>query len=301
MAEPTTPELRRLPGTARPRADALQEYEEEVRKLRSNVPTGQRILVDIFYPSPEKLYRWRFQLDCGCVRETLTYGDKKLPTDGQWTDGHGRPLPVGQVFCVEHKDDRPAPYREIVKWGTSKLRDFEADPEEPADWCSDKATWQQVRRKEPTTSAFWTVTLSCGHDDEVCVGDVDWKPGDAPRLVSRKRQAELRAESEEYYASHPPENERDKQERDHDQSYVEQRCPWPDPEHQCYSCLWARSIVACQRVGWLAPPPKPTAPATPEQVAEKSTKEAQRRARRIEQLEVELAALRAEEGDGPDG
>ena len=73
--------------------------------------------------------------------------------------------------------------------------------------------------------------------------------GRRPQRVSPERQAELRAESEEYYASHPAQNERDRQERDHDKRYVDQACPRPDPEHQCYSCLWARSIVAFQRVG----------------------------------------------------
>jgi hypothetical protein len=295
MPEPTTPELRRLPGAARPRAEVLWEYENEVRERRGNLPIDMRILGDLFFPGPEKLYRWRIQLDCGCITETLTYGDQKVPADNQWTDGHGRRLPAGQVICVQHDEDRPAPYREIVKWGTSKLREFEADPVEPEDWCDDQELWLKIRREEPTTSAFWTVTLSCGHQDEVCVGDVDWKPGDEPHRVSPERQAEIRGESEEYYASHPAQTERDRQERDHDQRYVDLACPRPDPEHQCYSCRWARSIVAYQRVGWLMPTPKPTAPPTPEQVAEKATKEAQRRARRIEKLEAELAKLRAEE------
>ena len=44
----------------------------------------------------------------------------------------------------------------------------------------------------------------------------------------------------------------------------------------------------------MMPPPKPTALPTPEQAAEKVTK-AQRRARRIDKLEAELAKLRAEE------
>jgi hypothetical protein len=69
MPEPTTLELRRLPGAARPRAEVLREYENEVRQRRSNLPIDMRILGDIFFPDPEKLYRWRIQLDCGCITE----------------------------------------------------------------------------------------------------------------------------------------------------------------------------------------------------------------------------------------
>jgi len=256
------PELRRLPGTPRPRAEVLREYEEYVRKIRSNCPADQRILVDIFWPSPEKLYRWRVQLDCECVIETLTCGDKKLPIDNRWTNGMGFPLPAGQVICVEHRKDGQAPYREIVKWGVQKIHDFPADPVEPQDdW--DPETWKKVRRPEPHQAAFWSVTFSCGHQDEVCVGDVDWKPGDEPRRVTPKRLAELRAEIEEYRASHPDCKYESKEDREHEDRYLDRGCPRPDPEDRCYSCLSTRQIVAFQRVGWLVTKPKPTAPPTP--------------------------------------
>ena len=51
----------------------------------------------------------------------------------------------------------------------------------------------------------------------------------------------------------------------------------------------------------LAEPEKAKAPETPEQRAERATKEAEKRARRIVRLETELAKLRAEQGRSLDG
>jgi hypothetical protein len=56
MPEPTTAELRRLPGAARPRAEVLREYENEVMERRGNLPRDMKILGDLFFPGPEKLY-----------------------------------------------------------------------------------------------------------------------------------------------------------------------------------------------------------------------------------------------------
>lgn len=294
MPEPTTPELRRLPGRARPQKEALREYEEEVQKRRRNLPIDKRVLGDLLYPNAEKLYRWRIQLDCECVIETLTYGAENLPTDNQWTNGAGFRLPAGQVICPDHIRDGQAPYREIVEWGTQKIHDFPADPVEPQDdW--DPETWKKIRRPEPHQAAFWSVTYSCGHQDNVCVGDVNWKPGDEPRRLSAKRLAEIRTEIEEYRAANPDSPYETKEDREHEDRYVERGCPRPDPEDRCHSCLSARQIVAYQKVGWLVAPPKPTTPPTPEEVAAQARKKAAARERKIAKLKAELAALEAED------
>jgi hypothetical protein len=85
--------------------------------------------------------------------------------------------------------------------------------------------WTKIRHDAPHTSAFWIVTLSCGHRSEVCT-DVDWKPEDGPRHASPERVQEMIENSEEYWASHPgAEHER---EREHDRRMLAQGW-WPDP------------------------------------------------------------------------
>jgi hypothetical protein len=61
--------IRRLPGRARPREEVLREYQESNAKVRRNIPA---VLWEFFAPDPDQFYRWRVQLDCGCINELLT-------------------------------------------------------------------------------------------------------------------------------------------------------------------------------------------------------------------------------------
>src|SRR5829696_6973863 len=107
--------VRRLPGRARPREEVLREYQESNAKARRNVPT---ILWDFFAPDPDRFYRWRVQLDCGCIKELLTSDKEKLPTESTYRCDqlYHSQLQPGQVGCANDEHTRPQPYREIVAW-----------------------------------------------------------------------------------------------------------------------------------------------------------------------------------------
>jgi hypothetical protein len=77
--------IRRLPGRARPREEVLREYHESIAKVRRNIPA---VLWDFTAPDPGQLYRWRAQLDCGCIKELLTSDKEKLPTESTYRGDH---------------------------------------------------------------------------------------------------------------------------------------------------------------------------------------------------------------------
>lgn len=130
-------------------------------------------------------------MDCGCIREVLTTDKTQLPAEQRWLDlVSAAPLPAGQLLCA-HDEEGLGPYRAIVEWGRRREQSFPPDPAEPPDW-TDADLWVKIRRDEPSTSAFWTVTLSCGHATDV-VTDVNWKPEDGPRRVSEQRRLEMLA------------------------------------------------------------------------------------------------------------
>jgi hypothetical protein len=65
---------RKLPGDPAPREEVFREYE---RWRWGNVKEGlgQAAIFDLLVPKPEDTFRWRIQLDCGCIREVTTRGD----------------------------------------------------------------------------------------------------------------------------------------------------------------------------------------------------------------------------------
>jgi hypothetical protein len=273
--------IRRLPGQPRPREKALQEYQEVIDKIRKNLA---HILWDFFAPGPEGHYRWRVQLDCGCIREPFTLGEDKLPTQTTYRGDqlYFSKLKPGQMLCVEDEHARPQPYQGIVKWEKRREITFPADPVESRYPEIDQETWAKMRHTVPHTKAFWTVTLSCGHRSEVCT-DAEWKPEDGPRRVSPERLQEMTADSEEYWTAHPDaEHER---EREHDRRMLAQGWPMPQTETLCFVCSRVRQIVACERVGWLVPRSKrkPTRPKQPSKAGLQ---------RRLQQAEKEAAQLR---------
>ena len=286
--------LRRLPGRARPRAEALQEYQNFNAERRSRIPAA---LWPFWAPDPEEFYRWRVQLECGCVEEVLTYGKEKLPAERQWYDlVHDARLPAGQILC-HHDDAAPAPYREIVEWGERREVSFPADPVEPPDYVSAE-TWAVIRHDEPHTSAFWKVTLSCGHVTEVPVLDLGWKPADGPRRLEAKRIKEITADFEEMWELRP--DLQDERERAHIKRMLADGWPTPEPEEDCHTCRWAQWIVAYQRVGWLVPrKPEPKRPKPPSRTGlQRRLRQAEAEAERVRK---QLAALEKETASGENG
>lgn len=237
---------RRLTGRAKPRVEVLQEYQDLNAKRRERILPA---LWPFWAPGPEEIYRWRVELSCGCIREVLTRGDNDLPAEGRWGEpGYNRCLPVGQLWCA-HDDDAPAQYCDIAEWGDRREHTFAADPVEPPDYL-DAQTWARIRWDQPQVSAFWTVTLACGHATEV-VSDLHWNPLDGPRSVTAERQREMIAEFEQFWASDP--EGQGERERAHTRRQLAAGWPRPAPEHLCNTCPHARTIVAYQGVDWLVP------------------------------------------------
>jgi hypothetical protein len=75
-------------------------------------------------------------------------------------------------------------------------------PAEAPDWA-DAETWAVLRHDEPHTSAFWTVTLSCGHITDVVAPDLGWEPADGSGRVSASRLREMTTELEKFWAEQP--------------------------------------------------------------------------------------------------
>jgi len=254
--EPRAVERRRLPGRTRPRDEVLSEYREHIDRVRSRIdelygaysPIGE-LLRHVHARDPEETYRWRVQLDCGCVHEVLTDGDGRLPVDVRWLDWSRDPLPAGQYICWHEGEEEVTPHREIVEWGR-RQDDLPADGEEPPDYLNDLSAkeWAKMRRDQPR--ARWSVTLSCGHVGAATVKDLEWKPADGPvrREVGAEELAEELARIEdaaEVVGSEVAE---------YAKRWWGDGCPEPGTETMCFTCPRARRIVAYQRVGWLAPP-----------------------------------------------
>ncbi|MFI0734154.1 hypothetical protein ACH4S9_34925 [Streptomyces sp. NPDC021225] len=224
----------------------MREFEESNAKLRERLPPT---LGALLVPEAGQCYRWRVQLDCGCIDEVLTLGEESLPIDRQWRGPEYERLQKRQMLCV-HDDAPPAQYRDIVEWGERREVTFPADPVEPRGGM-DPHTWALIRHDEPHASAFWKVTLACGHITDVIAPELQWKPEGGPRLCRAERVEEMTKEFEEYCASTP--TALDHREQGHMRRMLSQGWPSPEPECLCYTCPYVRWIVAYQRIGWLIP------------------------------------------------
>ncbi len=251
---------RRLPGRAKRRTDVLREYEKFNADRRKGIPP---VLWPFLAPDPDQYYRWRVQLDCACITELMTPGDCTPPSERQWrAPRDGEALPPGQVYC-RHDEAAHAPYREIIEWGERREVSFPADPVETPEWA-DAEVWAVIRHDEAHTSAFWKVTLACGHIEEVVAPTLGWKPDDGPRLAEATRVKQMIEEFERLLVSAPtlePEHQ-----REHTRRMLAAGWPIPSPELSCYTCPHAHMIVVYQRVGWLIPrngAPKPECPPPP--------------------------------------
>lgn len=188
--------LRRVPGPARPRRDALDEVEAYIAERRTRIDP---VLASLFLPDPRKLYRWKVELECGHVDEVLTIGPDRFPDERRCHDNLTQTnLNVGEMWCRDKSHwDEPQPYRDIREWVSSKVVDFEADPIEPKDgW--DAETWKVIRHDRPTSSRFWRVLLACGHHYDHVVTDVEWAPDRGPKRATVRRAREMKAEMEEH-------------------------------------------------------------------------------------------------------
>lgn len=249
--------LTRIPGRARPQKQALKEFEEGVAELRQRY---KPVFWPLFVPEARDMFRWRVLLDCGCTHEVYVHGEDRFPDERSYLDHMTDAwLPHGEFWCPTTHAPAPKPYRDVVEWGNWKIVEFPADPEEP-EHSLDPATWALIRHAEPHSSAFWKVKLACGHYGQVCA-EVAWKPEDGPKLTSRKRIAEMRAEFERSWSTNGDEAwPAEGPERDHLRKMLDLRWPRPEPEQECYTCANVSRITGYQKIGWLVPrtPPAPT-------------------------------------------
>ncbi|MEV5467993.1 hypothetical protein AB0N37_20510 [Streptomyces griseoincarnatus] len=253
--------------------------------MRKHIP---RVLWVFLVPDLTRAFRWRVQLDCGCITEVITREDGVPPHETQWEEPvHNSRLPPGQMICW-HDDSPPEPYRDIVEWGERKEVSFPADPVEPPEYMEPHA-WSVIRHDEPHTSAFWTVTLACGHVSEAIAPELAWVPASGPRRTAPKRVQQMSAEFERVWLTNPElQTERD---REHTRRMLADGWPTPRPETLCYICAQARLILAYERIGWLIPrqrkPEKSVsvAPTPSRSILERQLRKAEAEA---ERLRVEL-------------
>ncbi|WP_395365248.1 hypothetical protein ACHGLA_30915 [Streptomyces sp. YH02] len=282
-----TPTLQRLPGRARPRQDALRECEAEAAEMRGYIP---RVLWDFLVPDLTRVFRWRVQLDCGCIPEVLTLGDGTPPHDVQWKEHvHESQLPHGQMICW-HDNSPSAPYRVIAEWGERREVTFPASAVEPPGGIDPNA-WALIRHDEPHTSAFWKVTLTCGHVEEAVAPSLDWTPDSGLDRAPPHRVLQMSAEFEKAWRSNP--ELQTEQDRDHTRRMLVDGWPSPQPERLCYSCPQVRMITAYERVGWLVPRQKKAE----KTVSRAPTPSRSALERRLQRAEAVAKRLRAELDD----
>lgn len=293
-APPAGALLTKVPGRARPRAKAMEAFEEIAEAARRRY---KKEFWFFFVPRAEYAYRWRIQLECGCVHEVFTHGKDDFPDANRWNAPvPERTLPQGEVWCPNDHCEGDVVYRDIVEWLDSEEKEFPPDPEEcPYDGV-DAETWAVMRRKDHHSHAFWRVRLACGHVYEHVVADVGWKPEDGPKLVSEARAEEMRRDFEGLWAGDDDgEWPREGAERDHLRRMIEQRWPRPEPEQDCRTCRFAKRITGYQRIGWLMPRRDPK-----KAVAALEEQERQKAEQRLKKIEAEAKQLRKKLGKADD-
>jgi hypothetical protein len=266
-----------LPGTPQPADGFLAEYQQHNAKRRERIPGPLWVF---WAPNPTDVFRWRIQLDCGCVEERIKHslgGDDNKPTSTIATASDVDPLsrerlPPGEFLCCGKHRKRAKPIRDFADWGERTVREFAADPIEPPElWADEPDIWAVIRRPEPQKSAFWKTLLVCGHFGDV-VTDVEWKPEDGPTYPGAQRLEEMRAEGADLDRWH--------------KRLLAAGWPRPAPFQECYMCSVVRNLVAYEPVDWVAPRPKPIKPPTPKPPSRKSLQA------RLKKLDAEAEQLR---------
>jgi hypothetical protein len=290
---------RSLPGTPeRSNEEVLASGRERWEEGLAKTP-----MYSLWFTSPEDMFRWRVQFDCGCIEDWCNTSDdpqslldatRHNPFD--FLDGKKNLLP-GEYLCKGEHPRPDLPLREVASWD-ERLGEkvIPADPVEPPNWWvaavarkaefktakgedadSDaEEKWEEVRQAEPKTVAEWTATLTCGHGMKT-KKDLDWTPDQgvirSPETVADiyARHAKLGVEPSGWIAK-------------------SLAAGWPDDAHDmdCRLCPIVRKPVAYEPLGWLVPPPKP--PRKPR--VNKSPKELAQA--RLKQVEREAKKLRAE-------
>lgn len=299
----TTAVNRRLPGGAEPRTEALASYNKERAKFVGQLTqNGLGALAPVLVPDAETVYRWRVQLDCGCIHEVFTTGNDELPQEQQWRNPQDdRPLPAGQMMCWHQGERLMAPHREIVEWGERDAEDWPPDPIDPPEgsWMAELSAdrWAKMRHAQPR--AGWEVTLSCGHFGHVIVDDLNWTPADGPvrREVPAEELTRHLARFDAELAEYDGPWDQDVLDAvEHGKRWWSDGCPTPSTDTMCHTCDGARRIVAYQRVGWLVPRPKPKRQAQPPRpqpsraTVKRQLREAEREADRLRELLATLDA-----------
>ncbi|OBH47303.1 hypothetical protein [Mycobacterium mantenii] len=268
---------RRLPGKPRPADVVLAEYESRNRKRREHIKPP---LWRFWAPDPSDVFRWRIELDCGCIEERLKNSycaegkvkpDSTIATSSDFDGLAQEWLPPGEFLCCGKHRKRLKPIRNVADWGYCEVREFPADPVEPPQmWADHPDIWAVIQHPEPHKSAFWKTLLDCGHFADV-VTDVDWKPEDGPTHPTPERLKEMRAEMAELDRWH--------------KHLLDAGWPRPAPFHECYMCSVVRRLVAYEPIDWVSPRPKPVKPMKP-----KPSRTALER--RLQKLESDAAQLR---------
>jgi hypothetical protein len=281
------PREQKLPGKPTARATVLREYEKRLAEAKERNPRDRwPVLFTAGYYELDEIYRWRVKLECGCIRDLVTAGDDKPPTDCTWkgwTDEES--LNQGELLCMHNDTDPRWVFRTITEWSRRKEVDREGDPVDPPGWWGNasKDVWE-ILRMEPRRVAQWTVKLECGHTTNVDT-DLEWQPSDGYRPTITSEQVAERRERVEKMI------DEDVAERplwEHQLRMINIGVPEPDPEHWCSTCPPAKRMIAYERVGWLVPPKRPVQDTPPKpRVPNRQQLEA-----RIRELEGENARLR---------
>ncbi|MBJ7340632.1 hypothetical protein [Mycolicibacterium sp.] len=290
---------RNLPGAPeRSNEEVLTTVRKEWEEGLAKTP-----MYSMWFTSPEDMFRWRVQFDCGCIEDWCnTSDDPQSLLDATrhnpfaFLDGK-KNLPPGEYLCKGIHLRPDLPLREVMSWDELLCEKvIPLDPVEPPDWWGKamanraehkdatgdefdgepEERCEDIRRAEPQTVVEWTATLTCGHGMKT-TKDLDWTP-DQGVIRSWETVADVLER--------------------HAKRGVEPRgltakmlaAGWPDDwlDMDCSLCPIVRKPVAYEPLGWLVPPPKP--PRKPRQY--KSPKEL--KAARLWQVEREAKKLRAE-------
>lgn len=234
----------RLPGSPRPNAEVLREYNEFNARSRERLKPG---LWPLLAPDPDTVFRWRVKFNCGCVQERLACTDSAdgLLSGSDFDVLSWERLPKGQFLCGgQHERAEFDPIRDVQDWGQRSEREFPADPAEPQ-YGFTPEEWALVRRDKPHSSAIWRTRLTCGHQCQVHT-DLDWRPEDGPRYLPKERSRQLQAEWRAEWPKELPSS---------GMHYLYQvilaGSPRPAPFRSCRLCSEVRSVVLYEPVGWL--------------------------------------------------
>ncbi|BBY05408.1 hypothetical protein [Mycobacterium noviomagense] len=315
----TAPVERKLPGQPVAREELVRDYDDWKRANLLDGP-GRAAIFDLLVPKPDETYQWRVELDCGCIRDAVTLGDDvasllaksdtyhfsmQKPSEREIAeateqmneeiredlkakrDGDKPPirphrpsvrgkdkLPPGQWLCQYNSECRRyrshgGPVRDIVEW--ARRRD---------DLHTIKPLEIDGKVIRPAKEyALWDVVLGCGHFHQERT-EPDWKPDDGIGHNKPSKKWRGLEEMLEMVAHGDPDEE------EYWRRVYAENHPEPVPFTRCHTCACLRSVVAYQRVGWVAPKPKPIKPVKPKPPRRETLQ------RRLQKLESEAAQLR---------